>query len=135
MLAPLELIRTRLKEKLPKGFSYPVGAEMISTALEGIPHFQELSIRFSWKDRFWASKYNASVRAAGKLTMISVNFWREWVISVHAVPSQHRNSAQVQLGTLLPVLANQLRAAPTEATHCRWEASYDLASSTLAIGG
>jgi hypothetical protein len=130
----VELIRTSLKEKLPKGFSYPVGAEAISTALDGVPQFQALSIHFSWKDTFWTSKYNAKIRAAGAITILAVNFWREWRMSVHAVPSEHSKNAREQLTILLPFLAVQLRAAPTESTFFRWEASYDLASSVLAVG-
>jgi hypothetical protein len=130
----LELIRTIRKEKLPKGFSYPVGAEAISTVLVDVPQFRELAIYFSWKDTFWASKYNAKIRAAGKVTIVDVHFWREWRMSVHAIPSEHSASARAQLSGLLNSLATQLIASPIEPAHFRWEASYDLARSVLATG-
>lgn len=43
----MELIQTGWRDKLPKGLSYPVGAELISAALAGVPQFDDLSIYFS----------------------------------------------------------------------------------------
>jgi hypothetical protein len=130
----LELIRTTRKEKLPKGFSYPLGAEAISSALNGVPQFHEAAIYFSWKDTFWASEYTPRVRGGGKVTIIEVNYWHEWHISVHAVPSEHSQRAREQLRPLLSTLAAQLRTMPTEPASFRWEAKYDLATSVLSIG-
>jgi hypothetical protein len=133
-LAALELIRTSRKEKLPKGFSYPVGAEVISAALVGVLQFNEAAISFSWKDTFWASEYNPRIRANGRVTVFEVNYWNAWRIFVHAVPSEHAQRAREQLPSLLSVLASQLRGTPAEPRHFRWEASYDLATSTLSVG-
>lgn len=40
------MIPTRYRAKLPRGFSYPVGAGIISDALAAMPHVEELSIVF-----------------------------------------------------------------------------------------
>jgi hypothetical protein len=40
------MIPTRYRSKLPKSLSYPVGAELISTALAGSAHIASLSVRF-----------------------------------------------------------------------------------------
>jgi hypothetical protein len=130
----LELIRTTLKEKLPKGFSYPIGAEALSTALAGVPQFHEASIHFSWKDTFWASKYNAKIRAAGSVNVFEVNFWNEWRIFVHAVPSEHSEHARRQLAPVLASLQSRLVNAPLQPTYFHWHATYDLATHVLAIG-
>lgn len=94
------MIRTTSKEKLPKGFSYPVGAGVISSALQGVPQFSLAAIHFSWKDTFWASRYNEKLKALGQITILDVNYsarWYEWRISVHAVPSAHKQAANAQL--------------------------------------
>nr|WP_319395940.1 hypothetical protein [uncultured Desulfobacter sp.] len=48
------LIPTSYKEKLPKDISYPVGAELISQHLEGVPQFNELKLSFF----FWTGAYH-----------------------------------------------------------------------------
>lgn len=40
------MIPTSFKAKLPRGLSYPVGAEAISEALAGAPHIEALSVTF-----------------------------------------------------------------------------------------
>jgi hypothetical protein len=124
----LELIHTSFKEKLPKGFSYPVGAEVISSALQGVPQFSLATIYFSWKDTFWASKYTEKLKALGKITILEVDYWSNWSISVHAVPSAHRQAAREQLLGRLPTLARELVQTPVEPTYFCWEAQYDLAA-------
>lgn len=134
-LAALDLIRTTRKEKLPKGFSYPVGAEVISQALAGVPQFHLASITFVWKDTFWASRYQERIRSAGAINIFEVNLdlWKDWRIFVHAVPAAHSQSAREQLSISLPSLAAILRRTPSEPEHFRWSATYDLAGCSLAI--
>jgi hypothetical protein len=43
----MKLIRTGLRDKLSEGLSYPVGAEVISTALIKVPQYHSLWISFS----------------------------------------------------------------------------------------
>jgi hypothetical protein len=40
------MIPTRLKAKLPRHLSYPIGAGPISEALAGVPHFEALFVTF-----------------------------------------------------------------------------------------
>lgn len=130
----LELIRTSRKEKLPKGFSYPIGAEVISAALVGVPQFDDATISFSWKDTFWASDYTPRIRGNGKVKVFKVDYWNAWRIRVHAVLSAHARHAREQLPAFLSGLANQLRGIPAESRYFHWEASYDLATSTISLG-
>jgi hypothetical protein len=51
------LIPTRYKARLPRHLSYPVGAESISEALAGIPHFESFSLRFSAEAVWPASEF------------------------------------------------------------------------------
>jgi hypothetical protein len=46
--ASLTLIRTGFRQKLPRGLSHPVGAEVISRALLGCPRYDELWTAFGW---------------------------------------------------------------------------------------
>jgi beta-xylosidase len=131
----LELIHTGYREKPPKGFSYPVGAEIISSALQDVPQFSLAIIYFSWKDTFWASKYNAKLKAFGKITTLRVSYHHEWhisdgtwLINVHAVPSAHKQTARDQLLDKLPALAHELVQTPVEPDHFHWEMQYDLAT-------
>jgi hypothetical protein len=39
-------IMTRFRRPIPKGRSYPIGSEAISSALEGVPQFEGLSVAF-----------------------------------------------------------------------------------------
>ena len=132
----MDIIRTIRKERLPSGYSYPVGAEIISNALQGIPQYHLASITFDWKDIFWASKYQEKIRSAGAIKIIDVNFdlWKDWRIFVHAVPAAHSQSARVQIGAGLASLASILHRTPLEPEHFRWAATYDLAGSSLATG-
>lgn len=46
---PLPLIRTGIRDKLPRGLSHPVGAEAISRAFAGCPQYGELWTAFGPK--------------------------------------------------------------------------------------
>jgi len=129
----LDVIPTKRKEKLPRGYSYPVGAEIISNALHGVPQYQLASITFDWKDIFWASKYQEKIRSAGAIEIVKINFdlWKEWRIFVHAVPAAHSQSARLQLSPALASLASLLHRTPLEPEHFHWVAIYDLAGSSV----
>jgi hypothetical protein len=43
---------------LPRTISYPVGAEVVSAALEGVPQYQELKIGFYDKPTIFESDYH-----------------------------------------------------------------------------
>ena len=99
------LIPTTYKSKIPQGFSYPLGAEIISEALAGVPQYEQLSIRFS--------SYN--VRSRGFQRLITTReLWilqihldvesttYPWIIRVGTLPSEHKHTAQEALKAILP---------------------------------
>jgi hypothetical protein len=51
------LIPTRYKSNLPGHLTYPVGAEALSNALEGLPHVEKFSIFFSASPTISASEF------------------------------------------------------------------------------
>jgi hypothetical protein len=132
----MELIPTQWKEKLPRGYSYPVGAELLSQALWGIPHYPDLSIGFSWRDTFWASAYQARLKALGDIDLIKFHRSHpdDWTISVNAVPSAHSRSARESILTIaLPALRAVLLSSLV-APGYSWKATYNLASGVLRVG-
>lgn len=79
-----------MKERLPKDFSYPLGAELISKNIGELPQAEKVSLIFAWKDEFWASKWRKRVAQRGTVALIQARYYRtrdEWWISVYAVPS------------------------------------------------
>jgi hypothetical protein len=128
------LIRTRRKEKLPRGFSYPIGAERLSMKLTGVPQYSVAEIAFSWKDTFWASEYQSRLRELGRISIVDADYWSRfdsWTIRIHAVPSEHNNRAHEGLLAVLSDLADKLNAALTNPDTFRWSARYDLATGQV----
>jgi hypothetical protein len=131
----MALILTVYKEKVPKGFKYPVGAELISQALSGVPQFGLLRLHFSWKSCFWASEYRARVNSAGAIEIMEMNnFNGKWIVSVHAVPSAEGQSARECLEHSLQTLKTRLMGTKTEPKYFCWKAIYGLATHTLHVG-
>ena len=71
----MKLIQTTRKEKLPEGFSYPLGPEAISAALAGIPQFDNAEIWFHWRDEYWVSRWRKRVDARGVITLLRVSYF------------------------------------------------------------
>lgn len=141
-----ELIPTKWKEKLPKGFSWPVGAEMLSEAFSGVLKPTSMELYFSWKDTFWASKYNEKIRLSGIISIFDIRYpdfrwglWygdradAKWRISVHAVPSDHRQNARLQMINRLPEIARMIRKAGPEPADFHQRLDYDIATSRLSF--
>ena len=127
------LIPTQLKEKLPAGFSYPVGAEAISAALRDVPFFDELELWFSWKDQFWASEYQEKLESRGPIAVIDARHNLSWTIRVNSVPRTHASVARELIQEqALPSLVKALVASSEAASGFRWTAIFDLATSTLS---
>jgi hypothetical protein len=138
VLAAPSLIRTKRKERLPKGFSYPIGAELMSTALRGVPQYSLAEIIFSWKDTFWASKYQSRLRELGSITVVDVDYssrFDSWTIRIHAVPSAHNTRAREGLPAVLSVLSDRMKLTSIEPDSFRWSAEYDLASAHVTAHG
>jgi hypothetical protein len=94
------LLETRYKAKLPSGWSYPVGAALVSEHLQGATHFEDLDLSFHW------SRDIARVADEDGVAVCRVGFSRaergrahdhllfkmgyydpKWRITVYAVPS------------------------------------------------
>lgn len=92
--APLPLIPTGLRDKLPRGLSHPVGAEIISRALAGCPQYNKLWISFSAKPvpLFPAPVECADFRLAFLAGYNSLS--GNWSLGVPAVPSKERNAVR-----------------------------------------
>jgi hypothetical protein len=124
----MQLITTIRKEKLPKGYSYPLGAEALSRALTGVPQYSMLSITFNWRDTFWASDYQANLKALGRIKIVELNPWGlDWRIFVNAIPVDQSHEARAQLISVgLETLKSQLNDAGADTKDCHWIAYYDL---------
>lgn len=68
----MRLIPTASKEKLPEGFSYPLGAEAISEVFDTVPHLENATIWFSWRDEYWASSWRKKIESRGSVTLLEV---------------------------------------------------------------
>ena len=133
-LAVPSLIRTRRKEKLPKGFSYPIGAELLSMKLTGVPQYSIAEIAFSWKDTFWASEYQSRLRELGRILIVDAGYssrFDSWTIRIHAVPSEHNTRTREGLLAVLSVLADKMKTTSTNPDSFKWSASYDLATGQV----
>ncbi len=51
------MIPTKYRNKLPRHLSYPIGAEAISNALAGLPHFEKLTLTFIDQSVWRASEF------------------------------------------------------------------------------
>jgi hypothetical protein len=104
------LLKTRLRNKPPRGWSFPIGCELLSQLLEGVPHYDELSVSF-WSlakttpkgQQLEAMKseacpvlgatYSRSERRLSSSHRMSELGWYDpqWDITIYAVPSIHRS--------------------------------------------
>jgi len=70
----MPMIPTRLKAKLPKRLSYPIGAEAISAALTGITHFDELTLNF-WNEPVWpGSEFRRLIKDSIPYTILAAEY-------------------------------------------------------------
>ena len=89
----MELIRTGLRDKLPKGLSYPAGAEAISIALLSVPQYHSLWISFSKTGWMSIERDREISDATNFMHVLSVilNFESGGMyLSIPAVPSKYR---------------------------------------------
>jgi hypothetical protein len=133
------MIKTIYKNKLPKGYSYPVGAEIISAGLSDVPQYDELEIGFRIKDEYWASRYNRKIKEAGDIIVLEASYfsysWGSgWSIRISSVPSAFKKDASEKIiSQVLPVLREQLLKAGMNVEHFTFSASYSLATGDIKI--
>ncbi len=120
-----DLIATRMREKPGQGRSHPVGAELISSALTGVPQFGELSIWFHREPGGrlglftpgWALRRLQGSAARDLLSFIEFLGcgWSSssgWSITVRPVPeSERRDFSELTSSMALPALHRWLAAA------------------------
>jgi hypothetical protein len=91
------LLRTVTHEKLQKGFSHPTSTEKLSEALEGVPQFSEITLRFdSHEGKVLGENHRLHGAVAKKLESYRLFLecsWGEeegWGIEVFAVPGERK---------------------------------------------
>ena len=135
------MIKTSYKHKLPQGMSYPVGAEILSNALAGVPQYEELQIWFWFKDEYWASSYNRKIKEKGEIRILIVSHssfsryvFDKWKIEINSVPSTHKKQVSEQLiEKVLPELRQRLIKAGSDAEYFNFNASFSLATGEFNI--
>jgi len=133
----MRLIPTALKDKLPKGFSYPLGAEAICGALDGIPHFDNAKFWFHWRDEYWASRWRKRLEDRGNITLFQVGY-AEYpgnfrVFRVYSVPSQYTVFAREHLLVELGRVRHKLLEAGCESRSFQIAVKFNLAAAERAI--
>ena len=133
------MIKTSHKDKLPQGMSYPVGAEILSNALVGVPQYEKLSISFNIRDECWVSSYNQKIKEKGEIAVLIVRHFLSyhfdgWQIRISSVPSLHKKQVSEQLITqVLPELRQRLIKVGSEAETFDFSASLSLATGEMKI--
>jgi hypothetical protein len=134
------VLRTQSKEKLPKGHSYPIGAEGLSAALEGIPQISTITISFWYKDEFWASSYNKKLKEDGEIAVLRAEYgapFYEWRIHVSSVPSTAKQRvAEAIHHKVLPALKasyESLSKASPDSVHQSFIAKVSIRSGHVQI--
>ena len=127
------MIPTASKDRLPEGFTYPWGAQAISTALEGAPGLEDARIWFSWRDQFWASEWRQKIAELGEIILLEVGprYLGEGLdVRAYAVPSEFSMAARERLISESPTLQRALAAGGNRRGSCRILIKLDLATAT-----
>ena len=119
----MTLLPTQLRYKLRRGLSYPVGAEILSSQLEGVPQFGEITLYFRGPERpkptprlpFNALRASFSFLRPGLSSSTSFieRGWHDpkWDVSVAAVPSASRRQVrQCLIAEGIPAIRKWLSA-------------------------
>jgi hypothetical protein len=101
------LIPTLYRAKLSKEFSYPVGAELLSESLLGVPHFGDFKLCFSDVVTAWKVKFQLMIAEGLDYVIIKARLWEPWEIYVYPVQRQLKYAARGSLIAIgLPMLRN-----------------------------
>jgi len=131
----MKIIATKSKEKLPKGFSYPIGAERLSEELATAPHLQDFVLWFRWRAVYRASKYRNILENKGKITIIEVRYksmFDEWRIDIYAVPAGQSAEVKALLNNeVFDDLRSKLKNQQKD--FFSWKAQFSLSGQTVEI--
>ena len=78
-----KLIPTKSRAHLPRGVSYPLGAELVSDALRGVPQFDQLVLEFHAQPQYGPLDPEQLIFAG-----VSCRSRDDWSVWVSAVPSE-----------------------------------------------
>ena len=129
------LIETAKKEKLPKGFSYPLGAEAISAALAGIPQFGNALLWFRWRDEFWVSRWRKRLQAPRPITPAhhrSSDYFGRWDANFTRVLPIYTVLPGDILHAELPSVHSRLESAGVGARSCHISVTLSLREAEKA---
>ncbi len=80
------ILSTIYRSKLDPSHSFPIGAEKLSTALDGIPDFSDYKIYFSDVVSAWKSQFKQILETGTPYTIVSARIRGEKKIGVYPVP-------------------------------------------------
>ena len=107
------MIQTESKQKLPKGHSYPIGANTLSDALIGVPQYELIKLCFWYKDGFRTLSYNKKLKEGGKIEILRAEHtapFYDWRIHIMSVPSSVKHEVgKAMLAWVLPALRENYR--------------------------
>jgi hypothetical protein len=96
---PTPLLRTGLRDRLPRGLSHPAGAEAVSRALAGCPRYDELWIAFGPKPLPLHPTPDDTAGFRLAFAVCCNSRPGGWYLSVPAVPSGERAAVRRLLVT------------------------------------
>jgi hypothetical protein len=70
----VDMIPTKLKQKLPKALSWPVGAEAVSAGLGDAPHVDEFTLWFNDSPAWRASEFQKTLREASPYAVLVAEY-------------------------------------------------------------
>jgi len=88
------LIPTLYKVRLSREFSYPVGAELLSEHLAGVPRFSDLRLCFSDVVTVWKSKFQRMLKEGSDYAIIEARLWEPFELFVYPVQRHLKHAAQ-----------------------------------------
>ncbi len=111
------VIPTRLRDKLPDDFAYPLWPSRITEYLQNTPQRDDAELVFHWRDEFWESHWRQRILQHGTIKLVSAQYttnWSpyfpKWKINIFSVPKEYLTAAQeILFGGELERLAARLR--------------------------
>lgn len=149
----MELIPTRYKYKISKDFSFPVGAKLISEALQNADHYSSLSLSFRDHPTIFKSDFQNLIKSSGRIPVLrasfehrakgmnadnlslEMGFYNEnWKITVYPVPRTIKHVVQQEIiDKGLPLVRSWLAKKPASCFRGRksYTLLFDLKTSEL----
>jgi hypothetical protein len=91
------LIPTLYRTRLSREFSYPVGAEVLSEHLAGVPRISDFHICFSDVVSAWKSKFQKMLADGVDYEIVTARLWSPFEIFVYPVQRRLKHPAHEAL--------------------------------------